>query len=436
MSRLIFRGWLSVLVAAAVLAACGSVRAQFRGQNPADAELDPEATRKLVGAIDEKALAKPPEREFKVEMGPAQETKLFRADPKLLENKFLARTALVVTSEEVGETRNLSFSTSGVPIAISEFVYAVRELPQGAKRLIDGRSGGQTSIFSGVEMSQFSYRQMGLSPVPPDAAIATLSDYFKLLSQLCPKELLPPQTAIDFLTSPDAIWEVYWESGAVGNPSNRRAWYITVYAPTEELAEQRIRAMIQLWDNGLCRPLQRDCLTEAKKSLQSVQQGYDEVNKLTAAITAKEELLANPSEINSDILSQLRAQKVMVGIELAGLNARVKACNEMLKEVRDDTRPPSQVHNSIADMKVRAEVELVGSKEKLDRINSLIAEGNGREALRAEIDRIKKAKQGLQQQIDRQHQRRAEAYARLVSLYAPLEIKDNKITITPVMWTN
>ena len=42
----------------------------------------------------------------------------------------------------------------------------------------------------------------------------------------------------------------------------------------------------------------------------------------------------------------------------------------------------------------------------------------------------------LQRQIDRTHQRRAEAYARLVSLYAPLEIFDNKITISPIEWTN
>ena len=43
-----------------------------------------------------------------------------------------------------------------------------------------------------------------------------------------------------------------------------------------------------------------------------------------AALKQEQEKLAKPSEISTDILSQLKAQKVMVAVELAGLNARVK----------------------------------------------------------------------------------------------------------------
>src|SRR2546422_8396245 len=41
-----------------------------------------------------------------------------------------------------------------------------------------------------------------------------------------------------------------------------------------------------------------------------------------ADLRAEEAKLEKPSEISTDILSQLKAQKVMVAVELAGLNAR------------------------------------------------------------------------------------------------------------------
>ena len=59
---------------------------------------------------------------------------------------------------------------------------------------------------------------------------------------------------------------------------------------------------------------------------------YVEVAKQGVTLRAEEEKLSKPSEISADILSQLKAQKVMVAVELAGLNWRVKACDEMLKD--------------------------------------------------------------------------------------------------------
>lgn len=430
----IFRLLLAAVLGTAVLFCHAPAHAQFRGREipPTNMDRIPEALEQLVQAIDEQSLAKPPQRDFKIERGPSREAKLFRADPKLLENKFFAAAILAVASKDVGGTRNRQVSPADLPS--SEIVYALRELPQSVKRLVDGRNG--VSTFTGVDPSLFGRSLFSGQPVNTSDAILTLSGYFKLLSELCPKEQLPPQAAIGFLTSADCDRDVQWSYGSRPPQGEGRELYIAVYAPTAELAEQRARAAVQLLDGGLCRPLQRDCLGEAKKSLEAARKGYADVARQSREIGAKEENLARPSEITAEILTELRAQKVMVGIELAGLNARVKACNEMLKAVSDDTRPPSQVHNSIADMKVRAEVDLVGTKEKLDRINALISEGNDRETLRSQIDRLKSERQELQRQIDRQHLRRAEAYARLVSLYAPLELKDNQITISPVEWTN
>ena len=398
-----------------------------------------ELLEQLFQNVDEEALSQPPLRDYKIEKGPVQQAKLFRADPKLLENKFVASIFLKIASVDDAASRNRN--RYPVDFRQTELYQAVHDLPDGIKRLMDGRTG--RSIFTGINMnidaSNPAIRRMNAKSVSKDDAIPTLSGFFKLLSELSPKDQLPPQAALDYLASADCDRDVKWKlafgPSEPNGPSERNGWIVNVYAPSEELAAERARSILQLFDNGLCRPLQRDCLHEGKSSLEAAQQGYAESAELTKAIAAKEAELANPSEITPDILTQLKAQKVMVSVEMAGLSARVKACNEMLKQARDDTRPPSPLQNSIGDMKVRAEVELVGTKEKLDRINALIAEGNSREALREQIRQLASAQSALQRRIG-SHQRRAESYIHLVSLYAPLQLMDNQITVSPIEWTN
>lgn len=438
MRQSIFRWLLLVILATVELACHAPARAQFRGRESAPPDRVPEALEKLFTEIDESSLTNSPEREFQVEKGELEKTKLFRADPKLLENKFTAQLLLFVASTDA--------STDALPRNVPNVLYdvrfhelsrAVHDLPHGVKRLIDGRN--RITIFTAMDPSSVgNIMARSMQPIDTSEAIATLSGYLKMLSELCPKDQLPPQSALEFLTGADCDRDVQCFFSHFAEPAAdnaRRAWYVAVYAPTEELAEQRARAIVQLFDAGLCRPLQRDCLVEAKKSLESARMGFEEVARQTEAIKAKQELLDKPSEVTTDILTQLRAQKVMIGVELAGLEARIKACNRMLMPLQVDAKT-EKVRESVSDMKVRAEVELVGTKEKLDRINALIAEGNDRRTLREETELLKGTRSELQREIDRQHLRRAEAYARLVSLYAPLEIKDNKITISPVEWTN
>ena len=150
------------------------------------------------------------------------------------------------------------------------------------------------------------------------------------------------------------------------------------------------------------------------------------------AIRVEQERLSKPSEITPDILSQLKAQKVMVAVELAGLIARVKACDEMLKEPK---KLEISTLQSISDMKVKAEIERVGIKEKLDQINTFIGEGDGREAATSRLAGAQTNKQGLQRSLSLQTSY-ARNFALLVELYAPLQLEANQVTVSPVEWTN
>ncbi|HZN36211.1 MAG TPA: hypothetical protein VFB80_20420, partial [Pirellulaceae bacterium] len=124
--------------------------------------------------------------------------------------------------------------------------------------------------------------------------------------------------------------------------------------------------------------------------------------------------------------------KVMVAVELAGLMARVKACDGMLK---DPKRLEISTLQSISDMKVKAEIEFVGIKEKLDQINAFIGEGNDREAAASRLATAETNKARAQSRLA-SADNSALSYGELVLIYAPLQIEGNQIIISPIQWTN
>src|SRR5262249_10523967 len=160
---------------------------------------------------------------------------------------------------------------------------------------------------------------------------------------------LLPEPLIKYLTSPDCDRDVQTRSGRFNDP-----WIYLVYGPTAEEAEARAKAILRLFDCGLCRPMQQRFLEEGKKNLAIARATSERCAKLANDVDDEQEKIAKPSEVNSEILNQLKAQRVMVAVELAGLNARVKACDSMLNEPK---RLEVSTLQSVSDMKVKAEIE-------------------------------------------------------------------------------
>jgi len=320
-----------------------------------------------------------PKRDIKVQVVEAQKTRLLRIDPKLLENKFVAQ-----------------FEFRRSPIAV-------------------GRGRGFAFPDSAVLATQTLGDPIGVQ--------------LKSLVQRCPAEHRPDQRMIAFLTSDDCDRDVRYSTMA-GSASQTNMSF-QVFAPTAEDAEHRARAIIQLYDVGFCRPLQQSLLGEGQKLLEQIRSQNAELGQLSVTIRAENEKVAKQSEISGDIFSQLKAQKVMVAVELAGLNARVKACDAMLT---DPKKLEISTLQSVSDMKVRAEIERVGMKEKLDQINLFIAEGEAQTAASFRRSELRIKIDGLKNGI-RSSEQSATRYAELVAHYAPFQIPDNKITVGPIEWT-
>jgi hypothetical protein len=329
--------------------------------------------------LAEQLKQEPPKREIKVQVVGAQKTRFLRIDPKLLENKFVAKFELVCSETAAPE----------------------------------GPSSSNAHTTANRALQKFQ-----------DPIVIQL----KALVQQCPAEHRPNQRMIDFLTSDDCGRDVPYSVMVRGY--SRFNLSFQVFAPTAEDAEHRARAIIQLYDVGFCRPLQQSLLGEGQKVLEQLRSQNAELGQLSATIRA-EEKLAKQSEISGDIFSQLKAQKVMVAIELAGLSARVKACDAMLT---DPKKLEASTLQSVSDMKVRAEIERVGMKEKLDQINLFIAEGEAQTAANFRRSVLGSKAGGLRNGI-RSNEQVATRYAELVALYGPFQIPENKITVGPIEWT-
>ena len=384
-------------------------------------------------------------RDFKVETAPPEKTKLFRTDPKLLENKFVATVALLTVHEpsDDGVVQQFDAATGSISTLID---VRQTDMEMSVPKPVAQRSGvfgsSDRSFGSSGERYPDDLVQLvhwdGQRLFRPGAYFGDpqlkLSEHLKLIVEHCKPEDRPAENMIRFFTSPDCERDLIRRHGYRIEKGRRATdgWEYLIYAPTAEIAEERAAALVKLLDGGLSRPMQSYLLAEGRKFLELARAKYEELASKSAAIKTEEEKLAKPSEISTDILTQLKAQKVMVAVELSGLNARVRACDEMLK---DPKKLEISTLQSISDMKVKAEIERVGIKEKLDQINAYIGEGDSREATRNRIDSMN-VTWNQNWNSARSLERWAATMAGLFDLYAPLPLYGNKITISPVEWTN
>jgi hypothetical protein len=372
--------------------------------------------------LDEKALAAIPPRDFKVKTETAPlKTKLYRADPKLLENKFVATFNVLPAGLDLTD-----------PASVQKFgkqqeadSNLIRSYPDDLRELIAWEG---TYLF---------LTDRGFP------AKHSLGEQFKLLAANCPPNERPDQELVEFLTSVTNanrhVIRGHMPPGEIAIPRGSRSaltevpgWSFTLLAPTAEAAQQRAAAILRLLDGGMSRPMQRYALKQGRESLAAARLSQGQIADHAEQIRQVEEAVAKPSEISADILSQLKAQKVMVAVELAGLIARVKACDEMLK---DPKRLEIATLQSITDMKVKAEIERVGIKEKLDQINAFITEGDLRESAKSNLASLQASRRRSTSTLS-DHLTNAQWYAALVELYAPLQLAGNQITISPLEWTN
>ena len=356
-----------------------------------------------------------PERDLKVKTLPLAKVKFTRPDPKLLENKFIATLVLRAGGVDPADAN-----------AVQQFHQQLMIFQgfsnQGSALPVEHQPKGMSLM--GVFYPESREK---MNP-------ANLPVHFQWLVERSPPEALPAKELTSFLASPECTRDVvrFGRKNALGeNFSNLSETVFNVYARTQDDAVARTKAIVRLYDAGFSRPSQEVLLGELRKSIERARGEFAKIPPVQEALAAEIEKAAKPSEITSDILKELKAQKVMVAVEVAGLSARVKACDAMLQ---DPVKLGVGALQSVSDMKVKAEVERVGIKEKLDAINAFIAEGNARDEARKKAGELARHRDTLVTQ-SQDAAMVANRYLQVLKLFEPFEIPDNQITVAPLEWT-
>ena len=352
-----------------------------------------------------------PERHLTVKTGPLQKIKLTRPDPKLLESKFIATFALRPAGLDVKDERSYQ--------AFQQRVSYLTEPPLGGRDVPEAlRSKGLPLVY--VFHPQATPRES-----------SALLKHFQWLAERCAPDSRPNEEQVAFLSSTESERTVrrVRRPGPGGGIEYDAEFQIQ--APTAEEAEARAKAIIRLYDAGFSLPIQQYLLGECQQMIEAARVEYAKLAPLDAEIAAQKEELSKPSEISSDILKELKAQKIMVAVELAGLNARVKACDAMLQ---DPVKLGANALQSVGDMKVKAEIERVGIKEKLDAINGFIAEGDARDAALQKSGKLWTKRNNQFEHAERAAES-VRRYIDLLKLFEPFDIPDNQITVAPLEWT-
>ena len=253
------------------------------------------------------------------------------------------------------------------------------EFPKESESVADG-TGGVIRRVTDEQTTMFN----GLSRRP--------SDWFQSLVDSTPKERLPAEDVQSVFTkdfdlrvgraitqkSPVSRTVVYDPATVTHEKIRGKVLSVQfkVLAPSEERARELVGAMVSLFDYGYSTPAHGRYLSEKEVTETTIpqiradlKQAQDELTRATKTLDELNEF----ADIGEAMLMDLAAQKRMIAVDMAGINARIGACQELLAKPGSVNR-----RERLETVKITAEVELVGLEARRAMIESLMDKGQQR----------------------------------------------------------
>ena len=134
--------------------------------------------------------------------------------------------------------------------------------------------------------------------------------------------------------------------------------------------------------------------------------------------------------MSDDSIAELRNQRRLLLVDIAGTRARIEACAALLERNK-----PRVIHTAqqVESLKITAEIELAGHSARESALSAIINSGSERRDLAAkrslESSRLSSSKNLIVSKLksisDDEKMRRR---------YLPMSVKDNKVLIEPIKW--
>jgi hypothetical protein len=336
------------------------------------------------------------------------ELKLFRADPELFKQQFVADVDFSSLSwQDYHESNNLIQSDKWLDLAWCE---------------------GSNLLVHGVG------RQ-----VDPES----LHDFFEKMSRTLEKGPAKAPQGMEFFLS-DATRDGRVTFSGSPDAQGQTGYYrFRILAPTAELARERAEALVQILDRSIRLPLLEKLKNQASASAEALAMFQEQ---LPAAVAKMKELdeevfATKESYVDAEELKRLTTERRLLDVDLAGIRARIDAAEEIIARIGGEggRGPEGGIRRRIEqleDIKVTAEIDLAGLAARRKVLDEMIQAGKDREALVAKRNDSHKAVDMLDSNID-QLQSKLQNYRNTLTTYSKslFALKDNKIVIHPIKWT-
>lgn len=249
-----------------------------------------------------------------------------------------------------------------------------------------------------------------------------------------PQERMPAKDILDVLSACITQRSAYFTHDLVGtaDPYERKYYQsFEVLAPTPERAEELVRGLLSVYDYGVYYPIQRELLRLKRVSEGRLPESRAALKEAEKELTECEEQLDPLKEyedLNEEALVHFTTQLRLISVELAGIDARIGACNKILaKGVSPSHR------EQVEAVKITAEIELVGVAARKAAIEEIVEKGRRRVELLGSVEAARSKVSRSESILSSREQRIAEYEAERKD-FMPFPIQDGKVTIHPIKW--
>ncbi len=345
--------------------------------------------------LTEEKLNNPPKREIKFErLTEPLKRKLTKPDPKLFEQKYVARFDLELPD-------NGSYYAQVMARDVS-----VAQLSQLDERFLiapDHASGPNSVSESFVRM---------IKALPTDGSPAKAEREF----------FANPETGVmlDFIP----VW------APDQKPSRYSTWSFTILGSTPEQLELRCKALLTILDQGACRSIQLSIFKKREPLCVQLREQRKATEASLRTWNSVQEQMKSYANLTPDMLSGLRVQQLQLEVDLAGVKARIAACERLLAQPALKPERRSQIE----DVKVSAEIEFSGFEARRTKSDEFIGKVTTKIDLLNKLSTIEDNRKAALDKV-RAWEREIKKIDAAIHAYAPLPLVDNKVTVQPLEWT-
>lgn len=348
---------------------------------------DVQAADPTVTTWTKEKIDNPPAREIEFEvLKTVERRKLFRADAKVLEHKYVAQVRLKLPDRR----RSDLFREA----ELSELV----------------RFGDRSIVNSLIQINE--------SRAP--------SKSLQAISERVPEDQRAKLDELKFFTSDDV------DQGYLLLTRQVPILFISdfqILARTKEEAERRATTLVALVDWGVTRPIQLKLLERHKAQAQAYPKHQARLLAAEAELARLQKQLGEYAGVTGEMLGSLQSQQSQLDVDVAGVKARLEACDARLKA---DAKPEQRAQ--LEAIKLSAEIELTGCEARRAAAEKLVARVTMRNQVAQDLVKA-------QTTVNEAKRSFSDASSALINLqhqlddYQPLPLLENKVIIQPVEWT-